>query len=523
MLWIACHLPRLPLELFVSPTPEPFAVAQGRYIAACDKKALARGVRPGMSVAAASAIAPRLRVKSRDVAGETEALLALAAWCGQFTPNVALEFPDAVLLEVSASLTLFKGLAPMLAALRAGLGEMHYSARIACARTPLAASWLARSGAPHEYDGIPDESVALETVLARLPVALVDPQGEWLAALEKMGIATIGALLAQPRAGLTQRFGHALCERLDQALGRLADPRIWVVPPECFAANIELPAEVSQAEALVFAARRLLLQLGGFLQARASGVQRFSLRLAHRERATEIQIGLVSPSRDAAHFTLLLRERLAATDLPEPVRAMRLEANDIQPLSGESQGLFAGPGGGADKADWPRLIERLRARLGGDKVTGLALASEHRPERASIGGANVKVNAGLGGGLGGGAGGGGVGVGVGVSVGVGVGVSVGVSSDVDHGAKPLVHIPKLGDRPLWLLPEPRPLPELGAAPQHEGPLALIAGPERIESGWWEDAGIKRDYFVARTQALSYVWIYRERQPAGRWYLHGLFS
>ena len=45
MLWIACHLPRLPLELFVSPTPEPFAVAQGRYIAACDKKALARGVR----------------------------------------------------------------------------------------------------------------------------------------------------------------------------------------------------------------------------------------------------------------------------------------------------------------------------------------------------------------------------------------------------------------------------------------------------------------------------------------------
>ena len=86
-----------------------------------------------------------------------------------------------------------------------------------------------------------------------------------------------------------------------------------------------------------------------------------------------------------------------------------------------------------------------------------------------------------------------------------------------------MHIPKLGDRPLWLLPEPRPLPELGAAPQHEGPLALIAGPERIESGWWEDAGIKRDYFVARTQALSYVWIYRERQPAGRWYLHGLFA
>jgi protein ImuB len=254
------------------------------------------------------------------------------------------------------------------------------------------------------------------------------------------------------------------------------------VPPEHFAANLELPAEVSQAEALLFAARRLLLQLDGFLQARASGVQRFSLRLAHREgRSTDIVIGLVAPSRDAEHFTLLLRERLAATSLAEPVRAMRLEASsqNIQALSGASQTLFAGhaAGSGAEQGDWQRLIERLRARLGGDKVSGLALAPEHRPERASVSAA--------------------------------------------PGTKQLDL--SFGDRPLWLLPEPRPLPESGAAPQHEGPLALIAGPERIESGWWDGGGIKRDYFVARTQALSYVWIYRERQPAGRWYLHGLFS
>jgi protein ImuB len=475
MLWIACHLPRLPLELFASPTPEPFAVADGRRIAACDNKALARGVRPGMTVAAAGAIAPRLRVKARDAAGETEALLALAAWCGQFTPNVAIEFPDTVLLEVSASLTLFKGLAVVREALRTGFSGMHYSVRIACAHTPLAAGWLARAGAADALD----DSIAAETALAGLPVSLVDAQGDWLDAFDKMGISTLGALFAQPRPELAQRFGQSLCERLDRALGRSADPRIWFVPPEQFAANLELPAEVSQSEALLFAARRLLLQLGGFLQARACGVQRFSLRLAHRESATDIVIGLVAPSRDAGHFTLLLRERLAATVLSEPVRAMRLEAHDIQPLSGDSQALFKGEGAeqGGGQGDWQRLIERLRARLGGDSVGGLALASEHRPEHASV--------------------------------------------RAEPGTKPLKL--SFGDRPLWLLPEPRPLPELGAAPQHEGPLALVAGPERIESGWWDDAGVKRDYFVARTQALSYVWIYRERQPAGRWYLHGLFS
>ncbi len=468
-----------------------------------------------MTVAAATAIAPRLRVRPRDAAGETEALLALAAWCGQFTPNVALEFPDTVLLEVSASLTLFKGLAPVLAALQQGFAQMNYSVQLACAPTPLAASWLARAGGqgtPVRADAEPgrniearpepveaalvpcDKPVRPSTgsgrtdvvtgeMLAKLPVALIDPQGGWRDAFDKMGLATMGDLLAQPREGLTQRFGHALCERLDQALGRVADPRIWFVPPECFAANLELPAEVSQAEALVFAARRLLVQLGGFLQARAAGVQRFSLHLAHRERATDIVIGLVSPSRDAEHFTLLLRERLGATVLSEPVRAMRLAAADIQPLAGESQALFAGLGLGAgsgtngEKGDWQRLVERLRARLGSERVSGLALASEHRPERASV--------------------------------------------KAEPGAKPMTL--SFGDRPLWLLPEPRPLPEFGAAPRYEGPLALIAGPERIESGWWDDAGIKRDYFVARTQASSYVWIYRERQPAGGWYLHGLFA
>mgnify|MGYP000057601428 FL=1 len=51
----------------------------------------------------------------------------------------------------------------------------------------------------------------------------------------------------------------------------------------------------------------------------------------------------------------------------------------------------------------------------------------------------------------------------------------------------------------WLLEAPRPLPEKNAVPLHEdGPLTLLAGPERIESGWWDGGDVKRDYFIART-------------------------
>src|SRR4029077_18730938 len=107
-MWIAIRLPRLPLEIFLrgSSTPEPFAVEERHCVFSCDRKALSRGVRAGMAVAAALALAPRLRIAPRDPATETEALLGVAGWAAQFTPGVALEFPDAVLLEAAGSLKL---------------------------------------------------------------------------------------------------------------------------------------------------------------------------------------------------------------------------------------------------------------------------------------------------------------------------------------------------------------------------------------------------------------------------------
>ena len=80
-----------------------------------------------------------------------------------------------------------------------------------------------------------------------------------------------------------------------------------------------------------------------------------------------------------------------------------------------------------------------------------------------------------------------------------------------------------GERPFWLLESPRPLAEIGAVPHHDGPLELLVGPERIESGWWDGDDIARDYFVARMRSEALVWIYRERRGEGAWYLHGVFA
>jgi protein ImuB len=473
MLWIAIHLPELPLEALLrgSPLPEACAVAERHRIIACDGKARARGVKLGISTSAALALAPQIRISQRDASAETESLLGISAWAMQFTPNVALDFPDAVLLEISGSLKLFGGLAKILGDIREGLATMGFTASLAVAPTARAACWLVRAG----RETLITEPARTDEAISALPLAVLRCDVEMLESLHAIGASLIGDLLELPRDGVARRFGQTLLDDLDRARGRLADPRTFFTPPPRFAAGIELLAEVTQAEALLFAAKRLLAQFAGYLAARAGGVQRFTLKLAHRDGgATEVTIGLVTPSRDTEHFITLLRERLTGVTLREPVRAIAIEAADILPLAGDNLGLFPDEAGAP--GNWDRLIERLRARLGTESVHGIAQQAEHRPEHAS--------------------------------------------ADAEPGAAQLKL--QFGERPFWLLEAPRPIPEVSAVPNYEGPLTLLAGPERIESGWWDDDDIARDYFVARTPAESLVWVYRERRGGG-WYLHGLFS
>ncbi|MGA8055498.1 MAG: DNA polymerase Y family protein [Burkholderiales bacterium] len=497
MLWICIHLPHLPLEALArgAPTPEPLAIAEAQRILVVDARARHRGVRPGMALPAATAIAPQLRVLPRDPATETEALLGVASWASRFTPSVALELPDALLLEVEGSLRLF-GDAPAIGErLRHGAAEMGFAALVACAPTARAASWLARAG--EEACVVANDSLAAR--LGPLPLRVTGCDANTLESLAAIGAGTIGDLLALPRDGLARRFGQALLDRLDQALGRLADPRTFYVPPPTFRATIELAAEVTQAEALLFAAHRLLVQLEGYLAARAGGVPRFVLRFVHREgRASEIIVGLVTPNRDADHLTTILRERLGRHALAEPARAITLVAEEIVPLAGETIGLFHDMSPASE--DWAKLVERLRARLGTDAVHGIATAADHRPERAwRIAELVVRSSSGRGPGA--------------------------RHGPVTQKPSPPSRSPAAGSvmrsqRPFWLLAEPRPLAEVGAVPHHGGPLALLAGPERIETGWWDGAPCTRDYYVAQTSDRGLVWVYRE--PAG-WYLHGLFA
>ncbi len=478
MLWVALRFPSLALEALLrghalrESTGIPWAIADGRKVLACNAQAEALGVRPAMGLAAAWALAPRLRVQPRDEATEHEALEGIAAWACSFTPHVSLEPPQGVLMEVEGSLRLFHGLAPLIGRMRSGLEEMGFGATLAAAPTARGAWWLAIAGS----EELVMDPALLETALAVLPVSAACSDPDALDFLRSIGVTTIQGLLALPRQGIGRRLGRGLLDSLERALGTAPEPRVMFAPPVRFAAKLELHGEVEHAEGVLFAARRLLVQLEGLLAARQAGVRRFLLMLLHRAaRPSVVEVGLASPGRENERFMQLLREKLSMVVLPEPVEAIRIEAADFEPLHGYTAGLFRDAH--IEGEGWARLIERLQARLGGDAVHGIGLQPEHRPERAwRVLGANERLPR---------------------------------------------EEASTGTRPLWLVEPPRRLKEADGVPHDGGRLELLAGPERIESGWWDGGEVARDYFIARAPSSALLWIFRER--SGGWYLHGLFA
>lgn len=573
-------------------------VARGRVVAA-DGLARTLGVGPGMGQSSAWGLAPRLAVQERDGAEEARALDALACWAGRFTPQVSLDGPAGLVLEIGGCLRLFGGLDALLARACGGVLAQGYALCAACAPTPLVARWLANGAPwlePEDWPGrwdagagtgaagqpgaapsfspelrarklalagptptptaspspsqaqpqpqpqggamtasgastlpwLPDEApealsadpdflaclaravprcdggAALAALLAPLSLECLDLEAGVCRRLANFGMTTLGGLLGLPRAGLSRRFGPSLAGDLARALGEVPDPRARFPFPEHFRQFLELPARVEQAGALLFAARRLLESLQGWLAVRGAGVSRCTLTLEHEYRApTDLVLGFAGLTRDGARLTRVLGERLGQLTLAAPVRALVLQADEVGELAGE-EGVLpgqSGPGEG-DPARVAVVLERLRARLGEDKVYGLTTVADYRPERAS----RKCPPDGL------------------------LATRPGEEGPGRSSAAP----PPPGPRPLWLLEPPRPLDERQGRPWHAGPLSLLAGPERIESGWWDEgeAGpeapgeapaltgdLCRDYFVAANPRGEWLWIFRD---ARGWFLHGSF-
>jgi len=504
VLWIALHLPLLSLESFAATlvteqASAPLALVDAHHIATVNTAAQALGIEPGQKRATALALAPQLLIGQADAARDAAALTAIAHAALAFTPSVCVQpshdpsrGANTVLLEVQASLRYFGGPTRLLQRLREVVSPLGHRVHAASAPTPLGAALLARGPRRMHCSDAP----AMQRALDATPVWLLGPGREHWEALQGMGLCTLADLRRLPRSGLARRFGTALLADLDRAYGERPDPRVPLALPPQFDSRLELFARADSTEQVLHAAGMLLARLAAWLAAQHAFVRGFVLAMQHEPRwrsdaqvppQTLLSVSLAEPSRDPVHLQVLLRERLAQLQLPAPTLELRLAAREIVSGEAPSGELFASAA--SEREGLVRLVERLQARLGAAQVQRLQAVHDHRPERAS---ATRPVDA----------------------------ARVGQRNAA-------VSVPAAPLRPVWLLAPPEPLPARGARPLLAGrALQLLSGPERIESGWWDQALAERDYFIAEDAEGALVWIYRARLPgrdAAGWFLHGRFA
>jgi len=521
MLWIGLHLPLLSLESFMATLPpdasaEPIALLDAHVITSANARAQQLGVKPGLKRSTSLALAPQLRLGQADAARDAQALTSVAHAALAFTPAVTLPPQDAqgphqhhVLMEVQMSLRYFGGLDKLLQRLSATLAPLGHRVCIASAPTAQGAALLARCVCL-QASRKPLHCADLDALRHRLdstPVWVLGPGREHWEALQGMGLRTLSDLRRLPRSGLARRFGEALLDEIDRALGERPDPRTWITLPPAFESRLELFARADTTAQVLYGAGVLLTRLVTWAQAQHARVRRFTLVMRHEPRhqapkasaQTLLEIALAEPSRDAEHLSVLLRERLAYTQLAAPTLELHLRCRHVARSAPPNDELF--PTQRNEREGLVRLIERLQARLGPQQVQRLVLVQDHRPEQACA-----------------------------VEPAAVPGTALAQRAARATSALARTGMPTPGSRPVWLLREPQPLPERRHLPWLDGaPLQLLSGPERIESGWWDGALAERDYFIAQGGDGALVWVFRGRLPlsaAGQeqgWYLHGRFG
>ena len=466
-----------------------------RVVTALDKNAEALGLRPGMPVAKAQALAPGLVIKDADPRADAEGLERLALWALQrLSPIVAADPPDGLVIDSTGADHLHGGEEAMLTMLVQRLAAAGVEARAA-----IADSW----GAAHAAARYVARSTTLipagqsEALLRHLPIAALRLDLEIVRGLRMLGFERISELLDQPRAPLALRFGPEIGRRLDQALGVLAEPIDPIRSPELVEVRRLFAEPIGAAETIARYTGKLVEALCVEMESKGLGARRLDL-LFHRVDNTRqaIRVGTAQPVRDVRRLTRLLCEKIETVDPGFGIEAMVLVAIIAEPLGARQtiSSLVAEP-----VADVSDLVDVLANRVGGHRLYRFTPVQSDVPERSVTRVAPLAPE-------------------------------TGATWDGDW------------PRPPRLLPHPEPVETLALLPDHppvwftwrgvRRRVRRADGPERIRGEWWKreaEMATVRDYFRVEDDAGERYWLFRsgdgEHAESGsqRWFLHGIFG
>jgi protein ImuB len=478
-------------------------------LTAVDDAAERLGLSPGVALAQARAMHPALAAIEEDAEADAALLEGIADWCLRYTPLVAIDAPDGLLLDISGCAHLYGGEDALVADLGGRLEAAGLAYSLAIAGSIGAAWAAAHHGEPARYP-CGDE----RALLAPLPLAALRLESGTVAALARVGLKRIGDILDLPRSPLTARFGAGLLRQLDRALGQEHEPLNPRLPVAPYVAEQRFAEPIAREEDVLASVARLAGRLRVALERRGDGARRIELTLFRTDGALRrIAAGTSRPLRDAHDIRALFGERLTTlADALDPgfgFDMARLSVLVAEPAPPEQIGI----GGAEDRAEIDRLVDRLSARLGARRVRRLIAQDSHISELAA---AIVPAQA--------------------------TGTDDGWDAFRSFRAEA-----ELAPRPLRLLMRPEPIEAVAEVP--DGPplrfrwrralheVIAAEGPERIEGAWWSEHGEPaRDYFRVEDKTGLRFWLFRaglyrdlmredlaQGAAAPSWFLHGMFA
>jgi protein ImuB len=482
--------PKIPLEQAIAVISKS---GSKRWVSSVDPAARNAGLKVGMPAAKAQAIFRGLLMVDADPVADAEALERITFWAlSQYSPIVAMDDPDGIVMDTEGADHLQGGELPMLTGIANQFRAKRLTARVAIADTWGAAHACARA--------IQRETVVVptgETIRAveHLPLSLLRLSPKVVTDLHVLGFRTIGELSATPRAPLALRFGPEIGRRIDQMVGRVSEPITPMRTPDVIEVSRSFAEPIGAAETINKYVGRLVEQLVIELQKRGLGVRRTDLIVEKVDGTRQaIRAGTAKPARDVAWLSKLFRDRTEKIDPGFGIEKLTLSAIMTQPLEEvqRSSELMED-----DDGDLTPLIDIYGNR--GQRVYRVAPVASDVPERSV-----ARISA--------------------------------VAPETD------VSWVQRWRRPVRLLPYPERIEAIALLPDH--PPASITwrgkrrkvkradGPERIFGEWWtRDTEMEavRDYFFIEDENGERFWIYRNgdgvdpETGSHRWFLHGIFG
>lgn len=483
--WFTLRQPRLKNVPFVLR-----ALSHGRMvITAANASAEQKGINTGMVLADARAILPDLKVQD-DKAGLPHQLLKrLAEWCIRFTPIVAVDPPDGLLLDASGCSHLWGGDESYVGEIVKKLNARGYDVRAAMADTIGVAWAVARFGKESMVVAMGKHGEALLS----LPPEALRLEAETVERLHKLGLHQIRQFITMPRTSLRRRFGQHLIMRLEMALGQEIEMIRPVKPVEPYQERLSCLEPIVTPRGIEMALQQLLETLCLRLRQEQKGLRKAIFKGYRVDgKVEQVDIGTHRPSHHVRHLFKLFELKLPGIEPAMGIELFILEAPDVEIYHPQQEKMWES-GGGLDDIRLSELIDRLAGK-GGMQVIHRYLPEEHYwPER-----------------------------------------SFKLASSLQEKSGSAWRTDKL--RPLRVLPRPERIEVTAPIPdyppmlfRYKGRLHKIIradGPERIEQEWWIEQGQHRDYYRVEDEDGHRYWIFRSGHyddEKFQWFIHGFFA